>query len=116
MLNLYPYSNGHLLIAPYRHVRRFESLTQKEWTELLWLGKDALGRLQKVFSPEGYNMGINFGRAGGAGIPGHIHLHVVPRWNGDTNFITIVSDTRVVSHSLREAHRLLTKAHRADAP
>lgn len=110
MLNLYPYANGHFLVAPYRHAGRLEDLTEEEWLELFQLGQDAVRRLTQVFSPQGYNLGINLGRSAGAGLPGHLHLHVVPRWNGDTNFISIFSDTRVVSHSLRDTYRLLKKA------
>ena len=111
MLNRYPYNNGHLLIAPYRHVADLSSLSDDEWLEMLQLSRDAVARLQKVMKPNGYNLGINLGRAAGAGIPGHLHLHIVPRWNGDTNFMPVVADTKVVSQSLKAAHRLLSNAH-----
>lgn len=110
VMNLYPYNNGHLMVAPYRHVGTIEALTHAEWSDLLRLAQDATDRLRQVFSPEGYNLGINVGRAAGAGIPGHLHLHIVPRWNGDTNFITIISSARVVSRSLRTTYRLLKAA------
>ena len=100
VLNRFPYNSGHLLIAPYRHVSRLERLTPEEWLDLLKLSKDALGRFKRVMSPQGYNLGINLGRAAGAGIPGHLHLHIVPRWVGDTNFMPIVADLRVMSQSL----------------
>jgi len=110
VLNRFPYNNGHLLIAPYRHVGRVESLTEKEWLDLLRLLKEALRRLEKVLRPHGYNFGINIGRAGGAGIPGHLHLHMVPRWDGDTNFMPTLADVKVVSQSLDSAYAYLKRA------
>jgi len=110
MLNLFPYNNGHTLVTPYRHVANLEDLTQEEWLDLWRLSKEAIRRLRKVLSPQGFNVGINLGRAAGAGIPRHLHLHVVPRWVGDTNFMPLLTDTRVISQSLDSAHRLLTRA------
>lgn len=109
VLNRFPYNNGHLLIAPYRHVGRLESLTEKEWLDLLRLLKEALRRLEKVLRPHGYNLGINIGRAGGAGIPGHLHLHIVPRWEGDTNFMPTLADVKVISQSLDSAYASLKR-------
>ncbi|MBI3333256.1 MAG: HIT domain-containing protein [Candidatus Omnitrophica bacterium] len=109
VLNLFPYTNGHLLVAPYRHVGRFESLTGEEWLELFSLAKDAMRRLKKRMAPHGYNLGINLGRAAGAGIPGHLHLHIVPRWVGDTNFMPVIAESKVISQSLAAAHSLLRK-------
>ena len=110
LLNRFPYSNGHLLIAPYRHVGRLELLTLTEWMELFRLVQDAICRLEAVLKPQGYNVGFNLGRAAGAGVPRHLHLHVVPRWTGDTNFMPVVSGVKVVSQSLEAAHRLLKGA------
>jgi len=110
MLNLFPYNNGHMLIAPYRHVANLEDLTQAEWLDLWRLTSETIRRLRKVLSPDGFNTGINLGRAAGAGIPRHLHLHVVPRWMGDTNFMPLLTDTRVISQSLASAHKLLTRA------
>lgn len=110
MLNLFPYNNGHAMVAPYRHVGDVSALTPEEWLEIWRLSDDLLRRMRKVFSPDGFNLGINLGRAAGAGIPGHLHLHVVPRWIGDTNFMPILADTRVISHSLASARRLLSRA------
>jgi len=110
MLNLFPYNNGHMLVAPYRHVANLEDLTQEEWLDLWRLTGEAIRRLRKVLSPDGFNTGINLGRAAGAGIPRHLHLHVVPRWMGDTNFMPLLTDTRVISQSLASAHKLLTRA------
>lgn len=110
LLNRYPYNAGHLMVAPYRHVGSLESLTSEEWLELLRLVNDGMRRLKRVMKPDGFNLGLNLGRVSGAGIPGHLHLHVVPRWNGDTNFMPVVADTKVVSHSLKTACRLLRAA------
>ena len=109
LLNLFPYTNGHTMIAPYRHVADLESLKQEEWLELFELARQTMKRMRKALSPHGYNLGINLGRAAGAGIPGHLHLHVVPRWVGDTNFMPVFSDTRVISQSLDSAHQLLRR-------
>ena len=108
LLNLYPYNNGHLLVAPYRHVGRFESLSAEEWAETLRLTQRLLRRLTATLHPHGFNIGINLGRASGAGIPGHLHLHLVPRWTGDANFMPIFGGARVISRSLDELYRLLT--------
>ena len=110
LLNLFPYNNGHAMVAPYRHVAEVGALTPGEWLEIWRLADDLLRRMRKVLSPNGFNLGINVGRAAGAGIPGHLHLHIVPRWIGDTNFMPILAGTRVISHSLASAHRLLSRA------
>ena len=108
MLNLYPYTNGHLLIAPNRHMNRVDRLTDAERVELWQLAGEFTQRLDRALAPHGYNIGMNVGRAAGAGIVGHLHLHVVPRWTGDTNFMTAASGTRVISDSLDAVYRLLT--------
>ncbi len=110
LLNRYPYNNGHLMVAPYRHVGKLSALTVQEWQELFWLIQDALDRLDEVLHPDGYNLGINVGKAAGAGIPGHLHLHIVPRWNGDTNFMPVTADTKVISQSMTSALALLRQA------
>jgi ATP adenylyltransferase len=107
LLNRYPYNNGHLMIAPYRHVGALASLRPAEWTEMLRLARRLTSRLREVLHPHGFNLGVNLGRAAGAGIPGHLHLHVVPRWTGDTNFFPILSQTKVISQSLDELYTLL---------
>ena len=107
LLNLYPYNNGHLLIAPNRHIGDFEKLRSVEWTDMLTLSQRFLKRLRKQLHPQGFNLGLNLGRPAGAGIPGHLHLHLVPRWNGDTNFMPILGHTKVMSQSLAELHQLL---------
>ncbi|MBI4227529.1 MAG: HIT domain-containing protein, partial [Candidatus Omnitrophica bacterium] len=100
MLNLYPYTNGHVLIAPNRHVGRLDRLTDGERVALWQLAGEFTRRLDRALAPHGYNIGANLGRAAGAGVVGHLHLHVVPRWIGDTNFMPVLSDTRVISDSL----------------
>ena len=109
ILNLFPYNTGHLMVTPYRHVGELGDLRQEEWLDLFRLADDAVVRLKKVLKPQGFNLGINFGQAAGAGIPDHLHLHIVPRWVGDTNFMPICADTKVVSQSLRAAQSLLRK-------
>lgn len=110
MLNLFPYNNGHLMVAPYRHVGQIRALTEAEWLDLFRVADDGLARLEKVLRPHGVNLGINLGRAAGAGIPEHLHLHLVPRWVGDTNFMPICAETKVVSQSLDQALQLLKAA------
>lgn len=108
LLNLYPYNNGHLLIAPSRHVGRLERLTVQEWTDILRLSQQLLGRLRARLGAQGFNLGANLGRVAGAGLPGHFHFHIVPRWNGDTNFMPVIAKTKIVSQSLDALYRLLT--------
>jgi len=107
ILNRYPYNNGHLLIAPLAHKGDFSDLDSGELLEL----QETLGRmiavLSEALSPHGYNVGLNLGRVAGAGLPGHLHWHVVPRWNGDTNFMPVLADTRVISQSLEALYDLL---------
>ena len=108
LLNRYPYNNGHLMIAPYRHVGVLEALADDEWAECLSLLQPLLRRLRGTLRAQGFNLGINLGRIAGAGVPGHLHLHVVPRWMGDTNYMSSVSDVRIMSQSLDETYALLT--------
>ena len=107
MLNLYPYNNGHVMVTPSRHVGELESLTPGEWTEMLRLAQRLMRRLRATLRPHGFNLGINLGRIAGAGIPGHLHLHLVPRWNGDTNFMPIIGRTKVMSQALDELYTVL---------
>jgi ATP adenylyltransferase len=111
-LNRYPYNNGHLLIAPRRHAGDMEDLTETEMADLMRLTRDAKRGLALSVNPQGFNVGINFGRCAGAGLPGHLHIHIVPRWNGDTNFVSVCSDTKVISQSLEE---LLTQLKETSA-
>lgn len=103
MLNRYPYTGGHLLVAPREHAASVSGLDPGTLAELMQLSARAVAVLERVYGPHGFNLGINQGRPAGAGIPDHVHLHVVPRWFGDTNFMTTVAGTRVVSEDLGEA-------------
>src|SRR6185295_18726339 len=100
LINRYPYTIGHLLIAPKAHKPELEDLTSEELLDLQTQSLDALKLLKRVQSPQGFNIGINLGRCAGAGLPGHIHQHVVPRWGGDTNFMTAVGEVRVVPEAM----------------
>jgi diadenosine tetraphosphate (Ap4A) HIT family hydrolase len=105
VLNAYPYASGHLLVMPLRHVDVLEDLTDKESTSLWAATRAALVALRSAYQPDGLNMGANLGRAAGAGIPKHVHLHVLPRWSGDTNFMTTVAGVRVIPESLDASWR-----------
>jgi ATP adenylyltransferase len=107
MLNLFPYTNGHLMIAPYRHVATLPELDTDAVAELMALAQRAMTVLEEEYSPHGYNVGFNQGRVAGAGVEHHIHMHVVPRWGGDTNFMPVLADTRVMPQSLEESFAAL---------
>lgn len=111
VLNIYPYNNGHSLVLPYRHVDALEALTGAERDELFDLVIEVKLLTDEVLSPSGYNVGLNLGRAAGAGFPGHLHMHVVPRWKGDCNFMPVTGSTRVISQSLKELYKRLKHAH-----
>ncbi|MBQ0054610.1 MAG: HIT domain-containing protein [Synergistaceae bacterium] len=107
IMNRYPYSAGHLMVIPCRHLHNFAELTADELTELMQLAQKAVETLTEVMRPDGFNLGMNIGKVAGAGIDQHLHLHVVPRWNGDTNFMPVVGDTRVISEALESAWKRL---------
>jgi len=107
VLNRYPYTTGHLMIAAYRHAARPTDLTHDEQTEMWVLLDHAMHTIDEIMHPDGYNMGANIGRVAGAGVPGHFHLHLVPRWSGDANFMTTVGGTRVVPEDLEVTWRRL---------
>ncbi len=107
MLNTYPYNPGHLLIAPNRHVGSYTDIKDDEFLEIMQISKLFVEAIEKEMEPDGFNMGFNLGRTAGAGIDDHIHYHVVPRWNGDTNFMPVLSDTKVVSESLERTYNKL---------
>ena len=109
LLNRFPYNNGHLLIAPRAHKGRLDELTPDELLETMEAVRLLVNVLGGLMRPDGYNVGLNLGAAAGAGLPGHLHWHVVPRWHGDTNFMPVVSDTRVIVQSLDALHQLLTQ-------
>ena len=100
ILNLFPYNNGHLMVVPNRHVASLGDTTADERVELMDLTRRAEAALTEAYAPHGMNMGINLGKPAGAGVPGHLHMHVVPRWSGDTNFMTVVGQTRVLPEEL----------------
>jgi ATP adenylyltransferase len=107
ILNLFPYTNGHLMVAPFEHVGRLQDVDPEVIAEMMDLAKQAMSRLEAVYDPEGFNIGVNQGRVAGAGVEGHIHLHVVPRWAGDNNYMPVLADTRVMPQSLEESYDAL---------
>ena len=100
ILNLFPYNNAHLMVVPNRHVATLAAATPEELTELMMLARTAEAAITEAYAPHGINLGINLGKPAGAGVPGHLHMHVVPRWSGDTNFMTVVGHTRVLPEEL----------------
>jgi ATP adenylyltransferase len=110
LLNKYPYASGHLMVAPGRHVGEFGELTDEEALELHRLASQGIGALSQVYEPQGYNLGWNLGRIAGAGVVDHVHLHVVPRWAGDTNFMPVLADVKVIPEHLVETRRRLAEA------
>lgn len=116
LLNLFPYTTGHLMITPYRHVAQLEDLTDEESFELFEMTRQAVRCLRSVYRPQGFNLGMNLGECAGAGIAGHLHMHVLPRWTGDANFMTTIAETRVMPEDLRETWRKLSAAFRGTWP
>ncbi len=110
VLNLYPYNPGHILVCPYRHVAAYVDLTPEETRELAELTQQAIAALHEAFAPHGFNVGMNQGSVGGAGIVAHLHQHVVPRWGGDTNFMPVVAQTKVIPQSLPDTREALREA------
>ena len=102
ILNKYPYNNGHLMVVPKRHVATLSETLPSELSELMTLTRTAERVLSEGYDPDGLNIGINLGRSAGAGVPGHLHIHVVPRWDGDTNFMTVTAETRVMPEEPRQ--------------
>ncbi|MDX1419850.1 MAG: HIT domain-containing protein [Rubricoccaceae bacterium] len=115
VMNRYPYTTGHLLVLPYREVGDYEALTDAERAEMAAVTARALGWLRTALRPDGFNVGMNLGSAAGAGIPRHLHQHLVPRWHGDTNFMPALAATRVMPESLEATYRKLRAAVGADA-
>jgi ATP adenylyltransferase len=107
MFNRYPYNNGHMLITPLRHVRDFEQTTNDEMLELVKLIRDMQKALKLTVNPHGFNVGVNLGRCAGAGVPEHLHIHIVPRWEGDTGFMSVCTNTEVISQSLDDLYKEL---------
>ncbi|GAB4192167.1 MAG: HIT domain-containing protein [Phycisphaeraceae bacterium] len=110
MLNRYPYTNGHLLVAPYTHTGDVNDLSPQQRAGLMELCNLGVALLRKTINPQGFNIGMNLGRCAGAGLPGHAHMHVVPRWNGDVNFMQTVGQVRVIPQALEESYRMLRSA------
>ena len=108
VMNCYPYNNGHLLVAPVRHVADITQLSAEEDAEIAAEIKRMVATLSRILNPEGFNIGVNLGRVAGAGVPGHLHWHIVPRWGGDTNFMATVAGTRVIPQSLEALWNALT--------
>jgi ATP adenylyltransferase len=107
ILNLFPYTNGHLMVAPFEHVATLPDLDAETVAEIMDLSQQGMRALEDVYAPHGYNVGFNQGRVAGAGVEHHIHMHVVPRWGGDTNFMPVIGDTRVMPQSLEDSYAAL---------
>jgi ATP adenylyltransferase len=110
ILNLFPYTSGHFMVAPYAHMSRFEEAVAPQITEMMELAQRGMRALTALYKPEGFNMGMNLGQCAGAGIREHFHLHVVPRWIGDANFMSIIGETRVLPEDLRVTYRRFKEA------
>jgi ATP adenylyltransferase len=107
ILNRFPYNSGHLMIAPYRHVASLEDLSFEELVDVMVLVKISLKALREAYSPHGFNIGVNVGEAAGAGVAGHVHVHVVPRWVGDTNYMTVTGGVKVIPQLLEDTLKTL---------
>lgn len=114
MLNAFPYTSGHLMVAPYKHTADLGELNDEELLEINKLVAAAVRWITAVYRPQGFNIGVNLGSAGGAGVPTHVHWHIVPRWSGDTNFMTTVGDVRVIPQDLHDSYDLLRAAVEAE--
>lgn len=110
ILNLFPYTTGHLMVAPYQHVDMLDKADEASVTELMLLVREAQTHLGSMYKAHGFNLGMNLGSAAGAGIDGHIHMHVLPRWRGDANFMSVIGETRVMPEELGETYRKLKSA------
>jgi ATP adenylyltransferase len=110
ILNKFPYTNGHLMVAPYEHVPALQEIDAETLSELMSLAQRCIHALESSYSPHGYNVGCNQGRVAGAGVEHHIHMHVVPRWGGDTNFMPVLGDTRVMNQTLEDSFETVRKA------
>ena len=113
MLNRYPYNSGHAMVAPRAHVGTLEDLDDAQSMELMRAVRTTLGVIRRVMSPEGFNVGANIGRVAGAGIPDHVHIHIVPRWNGDTNFMPVLAEVKVINEALAQTAEKLRSAFAA---
>jgi len=109
IMNNYPYNPGHVMIAPYRHVANVEDLNDDESLEMMKLCQRVIRAIREAMNPDGFNVGINIGKVAGAGIEDHVHMHVVPRWNGDTNFMPVLADVKVIPEAIEESYRKIKK-------
>lgn len=110
LLNLYPYTNGHLMVAPYEHVATLADAQPETLAEMMRLTREAEGHLREIYKPKGLNLGMNIGESAGAGVAGHIHMHILPRWPGDANFMSVIGETRVMPESLETTYEKLSAA------
>lgn len=110
ILNIYPYNTGHLMVVPKKHTGEMEDLTAEELADLGLLIQKCIRALKKAYRPHGFNVGMNIGRVAGAGLETHLHFHIVPRWNGDTNFMPVIADTKIISQTLDEAYERIRQA------
>lgn len=104
MMNLYPYNNGHLMISPYKHIPSITKLESEDLIDLMSVTQKSTQILENIFNPGGFNIGMNIGKSGGAGFADHVHIHIVPRWNGDTNFMPVLSETKVMPEHLNSTY------------
>ena len=109
LLNTFPYNAGHLMVAPYKHTGELDDLSDQELNDLMGLTRRCKQLLRRAMKPEGFNIGLNLGRCAGAGVVDHLHVHIVPRWNGDTNFMPVLADTHVVPQALDELYQVLIR-------
>ena len=116
VMNRYPYNNGHLLVAPCRHVAGLDDLTGDEIQDVMANVNRSIGALKAVMAPEGFNVGLNLGQVAGAGMEDHLHFHIVPRWNGDTNLMTVVGDVRVIPEHIKDSYEKLRVYFREASP
>jgi ATP adenylyltransferase len=107
ILNAFPYNPGHLMVSPYKHTGELDDLSEQELSEMMLLTRRCQQILKRALQPHGFNVGINFGRVAGAGVLDHVHIHIVPRWNGDVNFMPVIGETRVLPQALAETHAQL---------
>jgi ATP adenylyltransferase len=105
ILNLFPYTSGHLMVVPFNHIATLENLDPATRAEMMELTSQCMNVLKNIYRPQGFNMGANIGEAAGAGVPGHIHIHIVPRWGGDTNFMSTLGETRVLPESIEDTYK-----------
>jgi ATP adenylyltransferase len=113
ILNLYPYTSGHLMVVPFEHVATLEELNPATRAEIMELTSQCMSVLRKIYNPQAFNMGANIGEAAGAGVPGHVHIHIVPRWGGDTNFMSTLAETRILPESIEDTYKRVSKGFSA---